>query len=440
MRLACMFLLLPLLSLAQQNPVSPKHLNPSTAQHPPSVNYHQSSSIPAHPLTIGDTLPASGLNYKPQTTKHKLTIINFFATWCPVCVSEFPKLDSLQKAFAGQVSFILLTYEPPLVLKALQAKSKRFAALNIPVITGDTVLSKFFPHRYLPHTVWLSSSGRVLAITGREELTASNIRSFLNGNTPTLAVKTDLVDFDSKAPLLSQPILQNTLQFQSVLTGSLQGASGALTNIRDSVGQTQRLTCINYSLLSLLELALGRPFSNRWQLGVKDSLRSLSGKAFSFYNSLWCYERILPSSMSKEAARLWMLEDLSRSFGISATAQKQTASCYALVKTGADSLLKSGGATPASTLLSKDSAVKYLRNSSITRLVKAFNFSTPPDTVPIVLDETGITYNIDIAFNIPNIQNLSALNELLPSYGLKLIPVQREIEFLVIKENSQKTP
>lgn len=421
MRLACMLLLFPLCSGAQQK----QHLSGYQS----SVNHHLPSTSP-QPLTISNRLPASVLS----TGHSPLTVLSFFATWCPVCVSEFPRLDSLQKTFAGRVKFILVTYETPAALTALRNKNRRFASLKIPVISGDTVLSKYFPHRYLPHTVWLGSSGKVLAITGREELTAANIVSFLNGNLPVLALKKDLVDFDPKAPLLSQEGLQNSLQFQSVLTGALQGAGTALSSTKDDALQTQKLTAINYSLLSLLELALGQPFSNRWQVQLKDSLLSPSGTPFSFYTTPWCYERILPLSVSKEAARSWMLQDLSRFFGLIVSVQKQTVNCYALIKTGSDSIIKSKGGTPASTLLAKDSAVKYLRNQPIARFIKALNFSTAPSTLPIVLDETGISYNIDIAFHIPDIQNLSALNQLLPSYGLRLIPVQREIEFVVIEQ------
>src|SRR6476620_3661535 len=69
------------------------------------------------PLTIGDTLPdmplSSIINYKSFTAclssfKGKLLILDFWATWCTSCLKHFPKMDSLQQQYPGQVQVIMV--------------------------------------------------------------------------------------------------------------------------------------------------------------------------------------------------------------------------------------------------------------------------------------------------------------------------------------------
>ncbi len=54
---------------------------------------------------------------------------------------------------------------------------------------------------------------------------------------------------------------------------------------------------------------------------------------------------------------------------------------------------------------------------------------------PIVLDETSITENVDLEINVDDIQNLPATVKELRRYGLDLIPVERELDMFVIKQN-----
>lgn len=397
------------------------------------------------PLIIGDTLPdmvlSNIINYKSSTARlssfrGKPVLLDFFATWCGSCMKELPKLDSLQKQFAGQVQIVLVTYEGAEKVEALRKKNSRFASMQIPVVVSDSSLSALFPHRYLPHTVWINRQGRVLATTGAESLTASNLQSLLQGQSLNLTLKSDLTGFDPQRPLLAQPGMQNNLLFQAVFAKELRGAGTSLSSLTDTLNHRQRLTCINYSLPGLWELALGQPFSNRWLLHLNDSLVTQAGEPFSVYKTPWCYERILPSAVSKQQARAWMQQDLARYFNLSASFQKQWVSCWVLVATPAAKALKTKGGRPAS-LLANDSGLKHLRNQPIAKLVKALNHSVPGHPAPIVLNETGITYNIDITLKSP-LNDLPALKKELQPYGLDLLPAQREIEVFVLTENNTK--
>jgi thiol-disulfide isomerase/thioredoxin len=46
--------------------------------------------------------------------QNKLTVINFWATWCPPCVNELPHFEKVAKDFASEdVSFILVSLDFP---------------------------------------------------------------------------------------------------------------------------------------------------------------------------------------------------------------------------------------------------------------------------------------------------------------------------------------
>lgn len=45
---------------------------------------------------------AAGLRQQIAAQKGKVVLVNFWATWCPGCVKEFPDLVKLQRAYAGR--------------------------------------------------------------------------------------------------------------------------------------------------------------------------------------------------------------------------------------------------------------------------------------------------------------------------------------------------
>jgi thiol-disulfide isomerase/thioredoxin len=167
-------------------------------------------SPPIKALTIGDSVPDITLNnminYKTTSARlsdfrGKLLILDFWATWCGSCIVGLPKLDSLQKKFPGELQIILITNEGSDskvenenkvrgFFRKWEAKTKGSFSLPSTMETSDSLL-QLFSHIFIPHYVWIGPKGNVIAITTAEEITASNIKAAINGDTHRMTLKSD---------------------------------------------------------------------------------------------------------------------------------------------------------------------------------------------------------------------------------------------------------
>ena len=61
------------------------------------------SSFAGNPLPPAiDLLDASGQRVKLHDYRGKITVVNFWASWCPPCVEEIPSLNRLREQMQGQ--------------------------------------------------------------------------------------------------------------------------------------------------------------------------------------------------------------------------------------------------------------------------------------------------------------------------------------------------
>src|SRR6218665_3012751 len=174
--------------------------------------FNSNAAYSQHALKIGDPLPDITVNdvihhtdgeIKLSAYKGQLLILDFWATWCSPCIAMLPKTDSLQKAFKDEVVFLPVTYQSAEDVNKLLNRSKKLSGFGLPIVVNDKVLHQYFPHKELPHYVWIDQNGIVKAITGHTEVTASNIRAQLRDNTVALEEKRDvIVKYNRDQPLL----------------------------------------------------------------------------------------------------------------------------------------------------------------------------------------------------------------------------------------------
>ncbi len=399
------------------------------------------SQTPIKPLQPGDdashiSLP-SLLNAPPEigstaNFKGQLLILDFWATWCTSCIRQFPNAQKLEQQFQGRLQVLGVAYEPTEKIRKWFA-SPAGRNFHFPTLTGDTLLSKLFPHRTVPHYVWISPNGRVLAITGEESLTAANVRQALAGqDLGELQVKKDL---DANRPLfLSEAYPQgNPLLSYSLLSEGRYDGLPAGTRFRRQADVVHGRALTNATLLALYRSAAyflfeqrGQRFSTKRQvldLQRPESLTALIGKPYN-------YELVVPV---RRADSLYqdMLQDLNRVTGYHGTIQKRLTACFELKREPGQPVPETKGGKARNTLFELGTAV--LLNCPVSYLVNRLD-ELPFLEAP-VLDETGINAKVDLNFK-GKPTTLQELNEQLKAQGLRLEKAEHLLDMLVLSDTA----
>lgn len=148
------------------------------------------TGVAAHaqaPLTKGDAVgniaikkvlnsPASLSSFNSLTSK--LTIVDFFGTWCVPCLRALPKLAALKEQFGSDLNIVLVSNETEAQLdKFIQARK----GFSFPIIVDESGewTGRFQPPS-LPYTV-IVKDGTVAEITEAEKLDKSAIEQLLEG-------------------------------------------------------------------------------------------------------------------------------------------------------------------------------------------------------------------------------------------------------------------
>ncbi|PVY40890.1 TlpA family protein disulfide reductase [Pontibacter virosus] len=404
-------------------------------------------------LTIGDAVPelrltnihnASNTEANLSDFKGKLLLLDFWATWCSPCITSLYKLDSLQQEFGEALVVLPVTAEP--VSKVAPFWQKR--GWRLPTLTADTVLHRLFPHRGIPHQVWIRD-GRVLAITGGEYATAQNIRAALDGTGFQFKEKRE-VRLEKDQPLFvnGNGGTGEQLLYQSALSTRLPVDIGGTAHYKD------RILAYNVPLPQLYFKAFSEKFhfhdeQNRLLLEVSDTLRQrilweksekLTGNDTidaPFRNWMdrnqYCYSLVFPSEQPRAVMNALMLEDLNRLFGaylgVQGSLQRRKVDCLVLVRTTRRDLLASAGGAAQRNV---DEQTFELRNKPFRHLLSALQYENMFQPLPLV-DETGYTGHIDIRLPQP-LNDLDQLRQALQAYGLDLRPARRKMDMLVLSE------
>ncbi|RFZ92873.1 hypothetical protein D0C36_15900 [Mucilaginibacter conchicola] len=420
--------------------------------------------------TLGDFsggASGSGGSLRLSAFRGKLLIIDFWATWCSPCRAMVPVLDSLQKVFGDKVVFLPVTYQSAAEAGPVLASLRRLRPFDLPEVLGDKVLHGLFPHRSLPHFVWIDGSGILRAITEEKEVTGENIRRLLaegsvvrdgvvglgrtEGSVPVaasgvgagLALKRDSsVAYDAgKALLLDGNGGDGSrVLYHSLLSGYKAGlASGISVSAFDPV-LGQRFTARNVPFPWLCRLAFGengRRFPvSRTMILSRDALgmnSSLSGQAFEGWLDAghgWCYELALPASLAGSAYGM-MQADLLRLFPqYRVSVERRELPCLALVRTGdADRLRSAGG--EVSVDIGPYKAV--LHNAHLSQLMMRLERQYLQGSALPLTDATGYTGRVDLSLEAP-LYDVPALNKALAAYGLALREQRGTVEVLVVRD------
>jgi peroxiredoxin len=124
--------------------------------------------IEAEPVHV-ERVDAAGLKKLRSGTKEHVTLINFWATWCGSCVSEFSDLQDTYRMYSPR-DFDMVTVaanmpdEEPSVLRFLQKKHATTRNLLFASDDTETLQAAFDPawQSAVPYTVVLGPDGKVI--------------------------------------------------------------------------------------------------------------------------------------------------------------------------------------------------------------------------------------------------------------------------------------
>lgn len=414
------------------------------------------------PLQIGDSIPYALWNLPLQMVKagqegsttvtlndykDKLIILDFWATWCVPCIKSLDKLDSLQKQFDGEVVIVPTTYEELEKVKLFLAKK----GWKLPSLINDTVMKKFFPHRSIPHQVWLKD-GVVKSIADAQSANAKNLKAMLKGEARILEKQPD-VAFNPAEPLLSNGNGGDgsNLLFQSVLTGRMQADIGGVV----SKGKNKILVYNNtladlFKAAFLYKLPMAAQNDTRIVWEMPDSLRKvctaegqkLNGdyehdKAFYEWlkHNIYCYNLVYPGDLPREEVYRYMQDDLNKVFTrlkhIKAYVEKRPTRCIVLKAKKFSSHLRAN--VDIKPKLTIENGIYDYRNWSFDRFVSGLtNIYARQDKLPVV-DRTGIDFPVKMQLPLSGLNDLAALNQALGQYGISAQIDTVPIEMLVMK-------
>jgi thiol-disulfide isomerase/thioredoxin len=396
-------------------------------------------NITARGLQTGQPLPASaGLS----AYRGRLLILDFWATWCAPCRTLLPHADSLNRRFAGRAVILPVTYESrslaaPVLEKLLGHPVNAGAARY-----GDVALHRLFPHKVIPHEVWIDSSGTVRAFTEGQGLTVAAITAALRGQLPA-ARKTDLaLAYDASRPLLAAGNGGDgkQLAYHSLLTRYIPGLYSGTSISKYDTLTGQRFSVRNTLLPWLFRMAYGeggRQFSAaRLRLSTRDSLSMRSPGAGKIYEDWlaaghgYCYELQVPPYLVRQAFPI-MQADMARLFPqYRVTVEKEKVRCLVLVKTGPDSLLASRGGPY---LVQVTPFACRLRQATLRQLMMRLDQQYLQNSPLPLVDGTGYVGRVDLDF-AANMSSVPELNRALARYGLQLREQNAETELLYVRD------
>jgi thiol-disulfide isomerase/thioredoxin len=107
-------------------------------------------------------LALDGSSKSRSSSKGKIVLLNFWATWCPPCKAEIPSIESLSRSMKGLPFeiFAVDLGEAPVTVKSFVAENK----MSYPVyLDPANSLARAYASQGIPTTYLLDKSGRFIA-------------------------------------------------------------------------------------------------------------------------------------------------------------------------------------------------------------------------------------------------------------------------------------
>lgn len=371
-------------------------------------------------------------------------VLDFWNKNCGSCVASFPETNAMQRKFQGKVQFMLVGIQDPEgEIETMYKAFRKRERLVIPC-DFDSLLSNDWAIYNCPHIIVVDDKGIVQAITNM--LDSTDVQTLLEGSRPVLAGT-----YTSDQSVIKVPVNFDSNDFilRSVFTKwNPSTQTQHIPHQIDMYTLSPKLFPKGNFQLSGMPLsffyyyaffgvsgwwgskdtALYGKVSNKLILDIKDS----SLFQYSYRGdgkNLFAYSLTLPPNRcSKEEMEKAMQEDLERIFGFKTSIENRLCECWKLVaRPNADRQLKTKGGQ--SKLNWPITRVRITMTNEPEKTLVKFVGDFLRD-IPLI-DETGITSNIDITLDCIDFDQLRAS---LRKYGLDLVPGEKLMKVIVVRD------
>ncbi|HSU26794.1 MAG TPA: TlpA disulfide reductase family protein [Chitinophagaceae bacterium] len=388
--------------------------------------------------------------------KDKLIILDFWSTGCKPCIAAFPKIDSMQKKFKSNVQFILVSEEKEEKINNFFATRKKIYKPGVPFITGDSVLTKLFPHVGVPHYVWIeASSGIVVAIPEYYNFNEENILQFLATGKTNLQEKVRHRTNDVDVRYLSQlsDSAFSRINYYSYIIPAVDTITPSFRQLKKMNGSAipNKIHCNGASIKSLYMVAFTEDHKIDYTeeeviLEVKDPSRYEYPKDKKLWDTwekdnAYLYDLLVPPAKASQLYKI-MRQDLDMIFNVDTRIEKRKMKCWVLTRISDIDKLGSRGdrngvafrKAPEDSLWCFWNRPAWFLPLKLKEILHFHKFKSP------FHDATGYTGNIDICINANHLDSLDIelLRKDLHKYDLDLVEKEWEHEVIVIREKNKE--
>lgn len=395
-------------------------------------------------LKVGDSMPdmefPNVINYKKPVLKisdfkDQLLILDFWGTFCTVCMQEMPRLHELTKLFPGNFSVIGVNHykkdDKKTLEKFIAVRKKSF---SFTTLYDEQRLPLLFPHHAYPHSVWIYKN-KVIAITGSEAITENAIRSVLKYGKVNTYTKDDYV-FKKNQPLF---LNSNSVDPAPYFSWHLfTGFSPNMTNF-DVRRNDEGTKITGYNLSNVRKLVLyqfaypefGHFDHNRVIYKVQDPANySMDSTSFGWkQKNLYTYQSYF-SPRSPAEARLILQEHLKEVFDMTIDSALVEKPCLVISKIpNKFRSIASKKEVQYTNWWDYDGQPIKINRMDFKDVIEQMNAESK---VPMI-DETGIIGQVDLT--LPReLSSIKELNLTLSKFGLQVQLLPRKLYYLVLSE------
>ncbi|MGM1428312.1 redoxin family protein [Sphingobacterium lactis] len=130
--------------------------------------------------TNGDTIRKNLSEYKG-----KLLVLDFWATWCAICLAQMKDKEILFAKYPNETAFLMINSVRTNDTYSTIAKNQdKIAALSaegqVKSIIEDPYMQRLFPTGSYPRYVWIGPRGNLIAVTTALSVTEGHLKDMLN--------------------------------------------------------------------------------------------------------------------------------------------------------------------------------------------------------------------------------------------------------------------